>query len=308
MSTESWMAGRVAVVTGAGNGLGREHALFLARHGAKVVVNDMGGTVNGVGSTSAAADQVVTEIRQRGGEAVANHDSVASFDGAKRIIDTAVRAFGRVDALVNNAGILRDKSFAKMELDDFEQVLRVHLLGSVYCTKAAWPLMMEQGYGRIVLTTSMSGTNGNFGQSNYGAAKMGVLGLMNCLAIEGAKSKILVNAVSPGAATRMTSGLSTVSDELLRTMSPAHVSPAVAWLASERCSITGETMFAAAGGFGRVHMFETPGIQFDPRHEITLEMLDDAMPRIRDLSTSIPTEPGPQGFIGRRLATIGLNL
>src|SRR3974390_2290947 len=178
-----WMKDRVAVVTGAGNGLGREHALLLAQEGAKVVVNDLGGAVNGNGSDNAAADKVVAEIRAAGGEAVPNYDSVATPEGAQRLIETAVKAFGRVDALINNAGILRDKSFAKMAIEDFEAVLKVHLLGSVYCTKAAWPVMTAQSYGRIVVTTSAAGTAGNFGQTNYGAAKAGLLGLMNVLAV-----------------------------------------------------------------------------------------------------------------------------
>ena len=198
---------RVAVVTGAGNGLGRSHALELARRGAKVVVNDLGGAVDGKGGATSAADAVVNEIKQAGGTAVANYDSVADASGAANIIQTAVDAFGTIDVLINNAGILRDKSFAKMDLADFEHVVQVHLMGSVYCTKAAWPIMQAQNYGRVVMTTSASGIFGNFGQSNYGAAKTGVVGLMNVLRQEGAKNGIMVNTVAPIAATRMTEAL-----------------------------------------------------------------------------------------------------
>jgi len=189
---------------------------------------------------------------------VASYDSVATPEGAQSLINTAVKSFGRIDALINNAGILRDKSFVKMALEDFEAVLRVHLLGSTYCTKAAWPLMMEQKYGRIVMTTSVAGTSGNFGQANYGAAKMGLLGLMNVLAVEGAKANIKVNAVSPGATTRMTQGLGAVSSEIDQLMRPAHVAPAVAYMASEACDFTAHIITAAAGGFGRVQYFENP--------------------------------------------------
>jgi NAD(P)-dependent dehydrogenase (short-subunit alcohol dehydrogenase family) len=302
------MKNRVAVVTGAGNGLGREHALLLAREGASVVVNDLGGTVNGAGGDSAAADQVVNEIRAAGGSAVASYDSVATPEGAQGLINTAIKSFGRIDALINNAGILRDKSFVKMALEDFEAVLRVHLLGSTYCTKAAWPLMMEQKYGRIVMTTSVAGTSGNFGQANYGAAKMGLLGLMNVLAVEGAKANIRVNAVSPGAATRMTQGLGAVSSEIDQLMQPAHVAPAVAYLASEACDFTAHIISAAAGGFGRVQFFETAGVQFDPRQPITVDMFAQAVGQLTDLSTATPAAPGVLGQMPARLATVGITL
>ena len=300
------MQDRVAVVTGAGNGLGREHALLLAREGASVVVNDLGGTVNGVGGDGAAADQVVREIRAAGGKAVANHDSVATPEGAQNLIETAIKNFGRIDALINNAGILRDKSFVKMALEDFEAVLRVHLLGSTYCTKAAWPLMIEQKYGRVVMTTSVAGTSGNFGQANYGAAKMGLLGLMNVLAVEGAKANIKVNAVSPGATTRMTQGLGAVSGEIDQLMQPAHVAPAVAYMASEACDFTAHIITAAAGGFGRVQFFETAGVQFDPRQPITVDMFAQAVRALTDLSSATPATPGVLGQMPARLATLGI--
>jgi len=302
------MQGRVAVVTGAGNGLGREHALLLAREGARVVVNDPGGSVNGAGGDNAAADKVVAQIKAAGGNAVANYDSVATPEGAQRLIDTAVKSFGRIDALINNAGILRDKSFAKMALEDFEAVLRIHLLGSTYCTKAAWPLMIEQKYGRVIMTTSVAGTSGNFGQANYGAAKMGLLGLMNVLAVEGAKANIKVNAVSPGATTRMTQGLGAVSSEIDELMQAAHVAPAVAYMASEDCDFSAHIITAAAGGFGRVQFFETAGVQFDPRKPITVDMFADAVSRLTDLGTAKPAAPGVLGQMPARLATVGILL
>ena len=302
------MQGRVAVVTGAGNGLGREHALLLAREGARVVVNDPGGSVNGAGGDNAAADKVVAQIKAAGGNAVANYDSVGTPEGAQRLIDTAVKSFGRVDALINNAGILRDKSFAKMVLEDFEAVLRIHLLGSTYCTKAVWPLMIEQKYGRVIMTTSVAGTSGNFGQANYGAAKMGLLGLMNVLAVEGAKANIKINAVSPGATTRMTQGLGAVSSELDELMQAAHVAPAVAYMASEDCDFSANIITAAAGGFGRVQFFETAGVQFDPRKPITVDMFADAVCRLTDLGTATPTAPGVLGQMPARLATVGILL
>jgi NAD(P)-dependent dehydrogenase (short-subunit alcohol dehydrogenase family) len=199
--------GKVAIVTGAGQGLGRSHAIELAKRGAKVVINDLGGGVDGSGGSSEAALAVVAEIEAAGGEAIANGANVAKYDEVEAMVKQAMDQWGRVDILVNNAGILRDKSFAKGELDDFKLVLDVHLMGTVNCTKACWDIMREQGYGRIVVTTSSSGLYGNFGQTNYGSAKMGVIGLMNTLVQEGAKYDIRVNALAPTAGTRMTEGL-----------------------------------------------------------------------------------------------------
>ena len=199
--------GKVAIVTGAGGGLGRTHALELAKRGAKVVVNDLGGAMDGSGGSSEAANKVVDEIKAAGGEAIANGSSVSDKKGVENMVKETVNAFGRIDILINNAGILRDKSFKKMTLEDFELVINVHLLGSAYCTAAVWPIMSEQNYGRIVMTTSPSGLFGNFGQANYGAAKMGVVGFMNTLKIEGQKNNIRVNAIAPVAATRMTENL-----------------------------------------------------------------------------------------------------
>ena len=196
--------GKVCVITGAGNGLGKSHALALASRGAKVVVNDLGGARDGTGASSEAADAVVDEIHKLGGEAFAHGANVTNFDEVQAMIDQTMKKWGRVDVLINNAGILRDKSFSKMELDDFKLVIDVHLMGSVNCTKAVWEIMKEQNYGRIVMTTSSSGLYGNFGQTNYGAAKMGLIGFMNTLVLEGGKYNIHVNALSPTANTRMT--------------------------------------------------------------------------------------------------------
>ncbi|WP_375779424.1 SDR family NAD(P)-dependent oxidoreductase [Bradyrhizobium sp. ma5] len=294
--------GRVAAITGAGAGLGRSHALLFASLGAKVVVNDLGATLDGRGEAQSAADAVVEEIKSQGGTAVANHDSVADETGARRIVQSAITQFGRIDILVNNAGILRDKSFAKMETQDFLAVLAVHLHGGFHCCKAAWPHMLEQKYGRIILTTSPS-TNGNFGQSGYAAAKLGLIGMMNCLALEGSKHDVLVNAISPGAVTRMTERVT--PPHLLRYLRPELVSPAVAWLASEACRISGQTIAASAGGFSRVHAFETRSVQFDPELEITVDMIDEAFPRISDLSAAVAVQPGPLGDVEERLRSIG---
>jgi NAD(P)-dependent dehydrogenase (short-subunit alcohol dehydrogenase family) len=295
--------GRVAVVTGAGAGLGRQHALLLARQGAKVVVNDLGGSINGVGGDSSAADKVVGEIKAAGGQAVASYESVALQASAEKIIRTAVDTFDKIDILVNNAGILRDKSFGKSDMKDFAEVFQVHYWGTVFCTKAAWNLMSEQKYGRIVFTTSVAGTGGNFGQSNYGSAKAGMLGLMNCLAIEGRKNGVLVNAISPGALTRMTENIG-IDESFMKKLDPAFVSPAVAWLASERCDVTATIITAAAGGFGRLHYFETKGVQFDPSKPITVDMFDQQFSKVNDLSTADPTTPGTEGKTLERLDTL----
>ncbi len=285
---------RVAIVTGAGAGLGREHALLLASRGAKVVVNDPGGAVDGRGTANTVADKVVAEIRAAGGTAVANYDSVADAAAAANIVKTAMDSFGRLDILVNNAGVLRDKSFHKMEPGDFEFVVQVHLMGTVYCTMAAWPIMREAKYGRVVVTTSGSGTVGNFGQSNYGAAKMAVNGLINCLRFEGAKYNILCNAISPSAKTRMTEGL--IPESVLAFMKPELVSPAVAWMASEECNVSGEIIGANAGYYKRVKYLESEGVQFDPAEPVTPEMFVEALPRIMDMS-----ETAEHGFGTPRL-------
>jgi NAD(P)-dependent dehydrogenase (short-subunit alcohol dehydrogenase family) len=248
--------GRVAIVTGAGGGLGRQHALALAARGAKVVVNDLGGAVDGSGGSVSAAQAVVDEIRARGGEAIANGASVTDFAAVQAMVKQAVDTWGRVDILVNNAGILRDKSFAKMELADFRLVLEVHLMGAVHCSKAVWPLMTEQKYGRIVMTTSSSGLYGNFGQSNYGAAKMALVGLMQTLSIEGQKNNIRVNCLAPTAATRMTEDL--FPPDMLKAFGPEAVVPAMLVLASEGAP-TRTTLCAGAGAFEAAHITLTHG-------------------------------------------------
>jgi len=220
------LSGRVAIVTGAGGGLGREHALLLARLGAKVTVNDLGSSVGGAEGAAVAAQQVVDEIVGAGGEALANGASVTDVEQVREMVAAAAARWGRVDILVNNAGILRDKTFAKMDLADFRLVLEVHLMGAVNCTKAVWDIMRAQNYGRIVMTTSSSGLYGNFGQSNYSAAKMALVGLMQTLALEGAKNDIRVNCLAPTAATGMMEGLLTA--EAVAILHPGAVSPAVA--------------------------------------------------------------------------------
>jgi NAD(P)-dependent dehydrogenase (short-subunit alcohol dehydrogenase family) len=248
--------GRVAIVTGAGGGLGRQHALALAARGARVVVNDLGGARDGSGASVSAAQAVVDEIEAAGGEAMANGASVTDFEAVQAMVKQAVDAWGRVDILVNNAGILRDKSFAKMELADFQLVVDVHLMGAVNCTKAVWALMNEQKYGRIVMTTSSSGLYGNFGQSNYGAAKLALVGLMQTLSIEGAKNDIRVNCLAPTAATRMTEGL--MPQEVLDALKPEAVVPAMLVLAAENAP-NRTILCAGAGTFEAAHITLTQG-------------------------------------------------
>jgi NAD(P)-dependent dehydrogenase (short-subunit alcohol dehydrogenase family) len=249
--------GRVAVITGAGGGLGRQHALALAARGAKVVVNDLGGTLDGQGGTPLAAQAVVDEIRAAGGVAMANSASVTDALAVQAMMNEAVQTWGRVDILVNNAGILRDKSFSKMALDDFRLVMEVHLMGAVNCCKAVWDLMRAQNYGRIVMTTSSSGLYGNFGQANYGAAKMALVGLMQTLSIEGAKNNIRVNCLSPTAATRMTEKL--MPEAVLKLLQPESVTPGLLALVAKDAP-TRVILCAGAGAFERAHVTLTPGI------------------------------------------------
>jgi len=249
--------GRVAVVTGAGGGLGRQHALALAARGAKVVVNDLGGTLDGVGATPSAALAVVEEIRQAGGQAMASGASVTDAAAVQAMVDDAMKEWGRIDILVNNAGILRDKSFTKMTLDDFRLVVEVHLMGAVNCSKAVWDIMRAQNYGRIVMTTSSSGLYGNFGQSNYGAAKMALVGLMQTLSIEGAKNNIHVNCLAPTAATRMTENL--MPEAVLKLLQPETVTPGLLALVAEDAP-TRVILCAGAGAFERAHITLTQGV------------------------------------------------
>lgn len=249
--------GRVAIVTGAGGGLGRQHALALAARGARVVVNDLGGTVDGNGGTPKAAQAVVDEIRAAGGEAIANGASVTDPQAVQAMVEQALAAWGRVDILVNNAGILRDKSFSKMTLEDFRLVVEVHLMGAVNCTKAVWETMRAQNYGRIVMTTSSSGLYGNFGQANYGAAKMALVGLMQTLSIEGAKNDIRVNCLAPTAATRMTENL--MPEAVLELLRPEAVTPGLLALVTEDAP-TRAILCAGAGAFERAHITLTQGV------------------------------------------------
>jgi NAD(P)-dependent dehydrogenase (short-subunit alcohol dehydrogenase family) len=278
--------GRGAIVTGAGAGLGRAHAMLLASRGAKVVVNDPGGSVDGRPGAASAADSVVAEIVDAGGEATANYASVADRDGAASIVATAIDRFGRLDIVVNNAGILRDKSFAKMDLDDFELVMNVHIMGTVYVTKAAWPHLIAQKYGRIVFTTSGSGLVGSYGQSNYGAAKTAMLGLANCLKLEGERANVRVNMISPVAGTRMTQGI--IDEKLFALSRPEQVSPAVAWLCSEQCDVSGETIVAGAGYFARVKLMRSAGAVVDAGATATIDGFLAAKEQIFDLSEAKP--------------------
>jgi len=253
---------RVAIVTGAGAGLGRSHALALAERGARVVVNDLGANLDGTGGSSAAADAVVAEIEAAGGEAIANGANVADNDQVQALVADVMDRWGRVDILVNNAGILRDKSFHNMDLADFRTVVDVHLMGSVYCTKAVWGIMRDQNYGRIVMTSSSSGLWGNFGQANYGAAKMALVGLMNTLAIEGQKYNIRVNALAPAAATRMTENL--IPDpKVLALLTPDSVSPGLLALVHDDAP-TKVILGAGAGSYAAVFIEETEGIYLSP--------------------------------------------
>jgi NAD(P)-dependent dehydrogenase (short-subunit alcohol dehydrogenase family) len=268
--------GKVAVITGAGGGLGRQHALLLASRGALIVVNDLGGTVDGSGADSSAAQKVVDEIRAAGGEAVANHDSVSTPEGGEGIIQTAVDAYGRVDIVINNAGILRDKTFHNMTPDLVDPVIDVHLKGAFNVTRPAWIRMREQGYGRIVSTSSAAGIFGNFGQANYGAAKMGLVGFSRVLAAEGAKYNIKANVIAPLALTRMTENLmGAVGDKL----DPALVTPIVAWLSHEDCDVSGEIYSVGGGRVARVFIGETQGYY---KPNISLEDIRDNWEQIRN--------------------------
>lgn len=274
---------RVAIVTGAGNGLGRAHALLLASRGAKVVVNDPGGAVDGKGGGHAAADKVVDEIKKAGGQAVASYDSVADAKAAANIVKTAVNSFGTVDIVVNNAGVLRDKTFHNMTVEDFDFVVKVHFLGTAYVTRAAWPILRAKAYGRVVVTSSNSGIYGNFGQSNYAGAKLAVVGFMNALRLEGQKYNIMVNALAPVAGTRMTESLMT--PEVLEKLRPEYVSPMVAYLCSEQCQRTGEIWSAGAGYFARIEYREAPGVRIQGRAP-TIEDVEGNIDKIADLSTN----------------------
>ena len=259
MSESVQFQDKVVIVTGAGGGLGRAHALLFARHGAKVLVNDLGGSTQGEGANASAADRVVAEIREAGGIAEANHDSVTDGD---KIVQNALDAFGRIDVVVNNAGILRDKTFHKMDDSDWDLVYRVHVEGAYKVTRAAWPHLREQGYGRVIFTASTSGIYGNFGQSNYGMAKLGLYGLTRTLALEGRKNNILVNAIAPTGGTRMTEGL--IPPQVFERLKPELVSPLVVYLGSEACQETSGLFEVGGGWIGKTRWERSLGVGFDP--------------------------------------------
>ncbi len=276
---------KVVVITGAGGGLGKAHALEFARRGARVVVNDLGGSGDGVGSSD-AADIVVDEIKAAGGDAIANKASVSSKEGARSIIDDAVSAYGTVDILVNNAGILRDKSYKNMDMADWDMVMDVHLNGSGYVTRAAWPIMYEKNYGRIVFTSSTSGVFGNFGQANYGAAKMGMLGLMNVLAIEGLSKNIRVNCLAPAAETRLIGtipGRDVDPDNPDPMHHPRLVTPVVLLMCAEDAP-TGQTFHAGNGRFSRSATFVNKALEFGA--DVTFEDLQEKKDQLIDMSSS----------------------
>ncbi len=273
--------GKVAIVTGAGGGLGRTHSLELAKRGCKVVVNDLGGSMDGTGGSSEAANKVVAEIKAAGGEAISNGSSVTDEKGVENLVKQTMDAYGRIDILINNAGILRDKSFKKMEVADAKVVVDVHLMGSFICTKAVWPIMSEQNYGRIVMTTSPSGLFGNFGQANYGAAKLGLVGFMNTLVIEGKKNNIRINAISPVAATRMTENL--MPKEMLDKLGPELVTVGVVYLASEDAP-NGSILQAMGGRFSVAAVMENEGV--DLGGGATVEQVAENWAKISDLSAA----------------------
>ena len=276
--------GRVAIITGAGGGLGREHALLLASRGAQIVVNDLGGAVDGTGASAGPAQKVVEEIEALGGVAVADGSSVATQEGGEAMVKAALDAFGRVDIVVNNAGILRDKSFVNMTPDLWDPVIAVHLTGAYNVTRAAWPHLREQAYGRIVSTSSAAGIFGNFGQTNYGAAKMGIVGMTRVWAQEGGKYNIRCNAIAPVARTRMTEE---ILGPLVEKVDPALVSPVVAYLASEECQVTGEIYSVGAGRVSRIFIAEAPGYF---KKDLTIEDVRDNWDTIRaEADYLIPT-------------------
>ena len=274
--------GQVAIVTGAGGGLGKQHALELGRRGAKVVVNDLGGSVDGSGGSASAAEQVAQEIRDNGGTAMSNDASVTDFEAVQAMVDETVAKWGRIDILVNNAGILRDKTFSKLELENWHAVIDVHLTGSLNATKCVWPIMVEQKYGRIVMTTSTSGLFGNFGQANYGAAKLGLVGFMNTLRFEGAKYNVFSNAIAPIAATRMTVELPGFEDSAEK-LAPELVTPAVVYLCSEKAP-NGRIIQAAGGRYYSVDVRENVGV--DLGLGASVEDIEENIETILDMSSS----------------------
>jgi len=281
------LEGKVAIVTGAGGGIGKLYALDLASRGAKVVVNDLGGAVDGSGSSQSAADMVVDEIKAAGGEAVANYDSVSTMAGGANIVKTAVDNYGTVDVVINNAGILRDRSFLKMTEEEWDQVLAVHLKGAFCVTQPALKIMKEKNYGRIIFTTSTSGLYGNFGQTNYGAAKMGLVGIMNTLKLEMGKYNIKVNTVAPNADSRMTEGL--VPEDYAKKIKPKFNVPLVTYLCSEDCTESGMTFTMSAGWFARTAVVSGEGVCLgDTERDVTAEEVHENLEKIKSLDNAQP--------------------
>lgn len=278
--------GKVAIVTGAGGGLGRSHALLLAKRGAKVLVNDLGGAIDGSGKGTGAADKVVEEIRAAGGTAAANYDGVDTWEGAQNMVKAALTNFGRVDIVINNAGILRDVSFRKMTHEDWNQVLAVHVTGSMNVAKAAWETMREQNFGRIVNTSSAAGLYGNFGQANYSTAKLGIVGLTKTLAQEGAKNNILVNAIAPVAKSRMTETI--LPPETLAKLDPACVSSLVAYLVSDECADSGQVYAVGGGYISKVAVVEGAGVRLEGADAFSPEAVRAQWTAISDLSRAKP--------------------
>lgn len=299
------LAGRVAIVTGAGGGLGREHALLLARRGAKVVVNDLGSSVAGEGRSATPAQRVVDEIAARGGEAIADTASVTDPEAVAQMVDAARSRWGRVDILVNNAGVLRDKTFSKLSAEDFRFIIDVHLMGAFHCTKAVWELMKRQCHGRIVMTTSSSGLYGNFGQSNYGAAKLALVGLMQTLALEGAKYNVHVNCLAPSAGTRMLDGL--VAENVTEALRPAAVSPGVLALVADDAP-NRTILCAGAGSFEQAHITLTRGIHVG-LHDQAAEEVANNWAAIGDRAGEVvPASGSAQSRIELEKAAVGTSV
>ena len=293
------LSGRVAIVTGAGGGLGREHALLLARHGAKVLVNDVGGTVRGEGNSTTPAEQVVAEIKEFGGEAIPNAASVTDPDAVASMVDLVLSHWGKVDILVNNAGILRDKTFSKMDFEEFRLVIDVHLMGAFHCTKAVWQHMKRQCYGRIVMTTSSSGLYGNFGQSNYSAAKLGLVGLMQTLGLEGNKYNIRVNCLAPTAGTRMLDGL--MSESMLNALRPAAVSPGLLAIVTDEAP-NRAILCAGAGSYERAYITMTRGIHVGLHEHAADEVLSNWAAISDRTGEIVPAAGSVQGEVELRKA------
>tara|TARA_Y100000739_G_scaffold198883_1_gene182201 strand:+ start:599 stop:1498 length:900 start_codon:yes stop_codon:yes gene_type:complete len=279
---------KVAIVTGAGGGIGKEHALELARRGAKVVVNDLGGNVDGSGASD-AANEVVELIKSEGGEAISNGASVTDLDAVKAMVNQTMEEWGRIDILVNNAGILRDKSFHKVTLDDFNLVMDVHFQGSLNCTHSIFPIMREQEYGRIIFTSSASGVYGNFGQTNYGSAKMAMIGLMNTLKLEGQNKNIFTNSITPVAYTRMTEGL--IPEDFGKNLRSEFITPAVIYLASDQAP-NGVTIAAGAGVFSRILIHETMGVSLGMGEDMTPENIHANWDKISDMTEARALQNG----------------